>query len=865
VSSGTPYDPNAARNLQAMGANRMNMAGIARLGMTPRQQDLNRHYAFYRAVQYDSRKVDWNGQEHVDPIQHEAIATAGFVPSGFYDAGATLPLKFRRPSAPYHLCKVVVDRFTGLLFSERRHPRLVVEGDQGAQAYAEALAESARLWQAMIRARTLGGAMGTAVVGFQFVDGQPIVEPLDPRWVFPKFKDRWHLRLESIEVRYQYPEEVQAPDGRWEIVPTWYRRTIDEAADVLYEPAPVADNGAEPDWAEAARVEHGLGFCPVLWVQNLPVEGDVDGDPDCHGIFEMTEAIDSLLAQANRGTLANCFGAETPFLTRQGVRRFSDFRDGDEVMALSHVGVWRWATVRKFGRQSLHRVTLQRGPKGTPVAVRATRDHSWILADGSRTTCLQLGDRLAAAPSTFAEFDYASASPAERGMWCRGFVWGDGCNYTSGERILGTRVRLCGRKAEYSPRFAECGYTVRPNGGETRDMFAYVHGPAKALPSADSTPLNLLRAFVRGYVDADATRSRKKTSTRWHRIQVTGEDSIKFVRNVFPAVGLYVSGETDMTGEATNYGVRTAPTVRFAISEQAGGHPNSGWRVTSIEGSGAEDDAWCLVVEGDHSFSLPFGVATGNCDPTLLIRTDNKMGEVGIGSDNAIKVETGGGAEFLELQGTASKAAVDLADKLRAHALEVAQCVLEHPDAATGDQTATEVERRYESMMAKADVLREQYGERCVKPLLEMMMQAALKVTQPRTEGGQIVRPTLSIVGSKGGGAGQPLQPPKNVPHVRLVWPPYFEPTAQDALTASQAVANARAGKALDAEHAANYLAPFFRVEDVKAMLAAVDKETAQEKEDLDAGIMKNLPPNAQRSFGGPKPAAGGKPPGGGG
>lgn len=285
------------------------MRRVARLGLSPRQQQLNRLWSFYRCCQYDARRVDWDGRERLDGVDHDAIAHGGFIPPGFYDAGATFPLKFRRPTAPYNLVRVIVDRLTGLLFSENRHPRLRSEGDPATEDYVAALAEAARLWQAMIRARTFGGATGTAVAGFQFVEGRPVVEVHDPRWIVPEWADRATLRLAAIEKRYVYPIEVlDRETGAWVAEPHWYRRVVDQERDVLWKPVPVGD-GDEPDWEDESlverAVEHKHGFCPVVWAQNLPVEDDVDGDPDCVGVYDMVETVDGLLAQANRGVLAN--------------------------------------------------------------------------------------------------------------------------------------------------------------------------------------------------------------------------------------------------------------------------------------------------------------------------------------------------------------------------------------------------------------------------------------------------------------------------------------------------------------------------------------------------------------------------------
>jgi len=281
------------------------MKRLSRLGMSPRQQELNALWAWYRAANYDSRKIDWNGNQAVDPIEHEAIATQGYIPGGFVDAGGSmLPLKFRKPTAPYRLVKAIVDRFTGLLFSERHHPQIHVDGDQDTEEYVAALLEEARLWPQMILARQYGGAMGTVCIGFQFVDGNPKIEIHDPRWVRPKFSDRHELRLSSIEKRYLYPQEETDEEGNYIEAWYWYRRIIDSEKDTLFAPAPVGD-GEEPEWEVAKEVSHGLGFCPCVWVQNLPVQDDIDGDPDCAGVYEMAEAIDALLSQANKGVVAN--------------------------------------------------------------------------------------------------------------------------------------------------------------------------------------------------------------------------------------------------------------------------------------------------------------------------------------------------------------------------------------------------------------------------------------------------------------------------------------------------------------------------------------------------------------------------------
>lgn len=531
------------------GAGPMNR--IERLGLSPRQQALNYLWSWYRCQSYESRQVDWNGHKRFDPIEMESIASGGFIPPGFYDAGkGQMPIKFRRPTAPYALVKVIVDRFTGLLFSERQHPKIQVEGDQVTKDFLNAIADVARLWQKMIEARTFGGATGSVAVGFQFVDGRPFIEVHDPRWLHPEFHDRHALVLKSIEKRYMYPVDVKNPEnGRYETVLYWYRRIIDDQRDVLFKPVKV-ETGEEPEWVIDKEAPHAFGFCPVVWVQNIPLDGDIDGDPDCHGIYDLVEAVDALISQANRGVLMNC-------------------------------------------------------------------------------------------------------------------------------------------------------------------------------------------------------------------------------------------------------------------------------------------------------------------DPTLAIMSESEMpADIKKGSDNAIKVPKGD-VKYLEITGNGPKAAMDMAEHLRKYALEVVQCVLEHPDVA--NKTATEIERSFSSMLARADIFREQYGEKCVKPLMEMIHKAASKIMSTTSEGQDaqgrpvMVRSGLNLpprreTDAMGNMVEVPMTP-GNGGVIRLEWPGYFQPSLVDMKEATAAAVAAKTGGLVDGETAARFVAPYFHVEDVKEMMVRVQAEESQRQAEMEAmalgGARVDEDPNA--------------------
>lgn len=279
-----------------------------KFGLSPRQAQLNHLWSFYTGNCYDARKLDWNGQEHLDQLEHEVVARSGFIPPGFMDGGqsASLPIKFRRPTAPYYLARVIVNRFTGLLFSERRHPKISIPEDPDTEQWVNAFLKATRFWSRWIAARRYGGAMGAVGMGFKFVKGRPVIEVHDPRWSSVEFSDPDTGEVSRFEKRYMFPKEVRNAEGEVEEQWFWYRRVITPEVDIIW-PQVALDDGAEPAWEseKLVKTQHNLGFVPVVWVKNTDSQDEHDGVPDCQGIYDVVQSIDALQSQAFRGTIAN--------------------------------------------------------------------------------------------------------------------------------------------------------------------------------------------------------------------------------------------------------------------------------------------------------------------------------------------------------------------------------------------------------------------------------------------------------------------------------------------------------------------------------------------------------------------------------
>lgn len=308
MSSATPQKyPRVRKFLASLGSKGGTVAEalktIRRLGVNPRQQELLYFWGHYRATNYEGRKIAWDGRKHVPPVEVEQIASQGVLPQGFERADS-LPVRFRRPTAPYRLPRVITDRFTGLLFSERMAPQIRLDASPALQALIDDFLEQSRWWSMWSQARAFGGGMGSACVAFQFVRGTLRLQALNPIWTEPELASDGSVK--SLEIRWVFPVEERQPDGTLKEVAYWYRRTLDERSDVIYKPAPVGDGRKEPEWVVERSVDHGFGFCPAVWVQNVPNPDAVDGDPDCYGAYELVEAMDALLAQAHKGLLNNC-------------------------------------------------------------------------------------------------------------------------------------------------------------------------------------------------------------------------------------------------------------------------------------------------------------------------------------------------------------------------------------------------------------------------------------------------------------------------------------------------------------------------------------------------------------------------------
>lgn len=147
--------------------------------------------------------------------------------------------------------------------------------------------------------------------------------------------------------------------------------------------------------------------------------------------------------------------------------------------------------------------------------------------------------------------------------------------------------------------------------------------------------------------------------------------------------------------------------------------------------------------------------ATLNLDPTLVLKLDpDIMSRTGVekGSDNALVVGEDGDAKYMELAGNSITAGIELLKNMRAAILETAQCVIPDPDKVTGSgMNGAPLKLIYEPALAKADIMREQYG-RGIKQLFEQVTHVArvvVSVPEMRPAVDDDGDPVLDIAGAQ--------------------------------------------------------------------------------------------------------------------
>lgn len=267
--------------------------------------------------------------------------------------------------------------------------------------------------------------------------------------------------------------------------------------------------------------------------------------------------------------LNNPLRGDEELFTPDGLVRIGSLATDETVRVWTRRG-WVEATARCYGVQDINRIELR--PETSPgsrtihrIVKHATPDHGWMLADGTRTHALKVGDRI--------------RSSAPRGEYVEeaarhGRVFADGTMQYAGESSFLHRIRLCVLRLVTN---AARNYKGLPGDNESVDYHA---------------------TFIRAWFEFDGSNG---------RLDTTHTDAGAYLEKWAPVAGYVVTG-VQIDTRPTDYADNREPLQRFVM------RPIEDVVFTVTDIAPAKREAvYCLHVPGEHEFALAGGVNSLNC------------------------------------------------------------------------------------------------------------------------------------------------------------------------------------------------------------------------------------------------------------
>ena len=296
----------------------------------------------------------------------------------------------------------------------------------------------------------------------------------------------------------------------------------------------------------------------------------------------------------------NCFHSKTRFITSDGIKSFADCHDGQIVEVMDKDGFFRTATVKKYGKQQMFKITFKTSQRTKEVI--CTRNHRWILKDGTVTTNINVGDVLY--PLTQLKFDTNPQTYQSAKMFTIGFIIGDGCDHNNSNQHI---VRLCGDKIKFAHIFIQAGYKI-VNIKNSKDLLAYKRGYLKQDFLNDKKwkylSIEDKKYLFYGLYSADGANNGNRICTSDDRV-------LELIQDISYCAGYHITS-IQTVNRTTTYKENAKLHLIYLTTYQP---DNLCWKAISITPYKIGIcDAWCVEEPVTHSFILEGGMITGNCD-----------------------------------------------------------------------------------------------------------------------------------------------------------------------------------------------------------------------------------------------------------
>jgi len=216
-----------------------------------------------------------------------------------------IPLRQRRPSVRYRLCRLVVDDSVSLLFSEGHFPSFECENENAKEAL-QTLCKELSLNELLIDAATRG-SVGSVAILLRVLDSRAFLSVHATTYLTPTWMKDAPDTLEKVTELYKVKGK-QLKDAGYDVdsdeAMFWFQRDWTSDQEVWYVPLKDSDrkDGKQPLIDELRSVAHKLGFVPIVWIKNLPGGDDIDGACTFpNEAIDTAIEIDYQLSQAGRG------------------------------------------------------------------------------------------------------------------------------------------------------------------------------------------------------------------------------------------------------------------------------------------------------------------------------------------------------------------------------------------------------------------------------------------------------------------------------------------------------------------------------------------------------------------------------------
>lgn len=219
----------------------------------------------------------------------------------------------RRPCIVYPTVRKAIESNVDLMLGERPFPEFSLPAEKGKRRSPldEPLKDLVKFSRFKTLSREAFGTaqgVGTSCAVFGVRNGRVFGELIPAKWCEPEFTLSGEFEVKKLVIQYPYIDEEKQTDGTWRAVCKMYRREITDTRDIVFKPHKLTDDTVKINWVEdpARTVDHGLGFCPVVWypfMKGCQAVNVIHGNPIQKGITDEIQGHDISRSQWHKVAL----------------------------------------------------------------------------------------------------------------------------------------------------------------------------------------------------------------------------------------------------------------------------------------------------------------------------------------------------------------------------------------------------------------------------------------------------------------------------------------------------------------------------------------------------------------------------------